>query len=87
MRKTTQFRLRPKNIVVGQRYKHCNFPDTEYLGSGNVTSEADSTLGYKVKNKQLVIIKCVSDPKMIGRYVNLTIIDNWFWDLFVKCDE
>lgn len=87
MRKTTPFRLRPRNIVVGQRYKHGDFPDTEYLGTGYVQAEIGSSLGYKVKNRQLVIVKCDIHPKLIGRYVNQTSTDGCFWNRFVKCDE
>jgi hypothetical protein len=80
MKQTPSLRLRPKNIVVGQKYRHPGHPGTEYLGVGNVVAEQ----GPIVKNKQLVIIKCKTDPTMVGRFVNKTGLYPWFWNRFVE---
>ena len=54
--------MKPKDIIVGQKYGHKDFPNIIYLGCGR-----DCFGGLKFKNKCLVIIRDdYTNDSMVG---------------------
>jgi hypothetical protein len=73
--------MRPKDIIVGQKYVNEHFDGTIYLGVGEVVL-GKYTVKDEFKNKRLVIISDECDQTMIGRIFRPYQETKIWWDGF-----
>lgn len=73
--------MKPRDIEVGAKYRHPDYPGTIYLGCGQ---RGKRWMGPFVK-KCLTIVDDPLPASYVGtQVVGLKVAGEWFWNKFVK---